>query len=261
MNSITWCQGDLGESSVARNIIREIKPDIVFHLASHVVGARELDVVLPTFYSNLATTVNLLTLAGEIGCDRIILAGSLEEPDETDVIATPSSPYAAAKWACSGYARMFHALYQTPVSIARLFMVYGPGQKDLRKLIPYVILSLLRGEVPELTSGQRQVDWIYVDDVVEGLLAMAFASDIDGQIIEIGSGTLVTIAEVVRQLVEIVDPAIKPLFGAVADRPMEQIRTAKIDGTYDMIGWRARTPLQDGLRHTVDWYRENLLNE
>jgi nucleoside-diphosphate-sugar epimerase len=259
-NSMTWWQGDLSEISAVRNIIGEIKPDIVFHLASHVVGARELDVVLPTFYSNLATTINLLTVASEIGCDRIVLVGSLEEPDETDIIATPCSPYAAAKWACSGYARMFHALYETPVSIARLFMVYGPGQQDLKKLIPYVILSLLRGEAPELTTGQRQVDWIYVDDVVDGLLAMALAEDTGGQSIEIGSGAVVSIAEVVRQLVEILDPTIEPLFGAIPDRPMEQIRAARIDYTYDMIGWRASTSLQEGLRYTVDWYREKLLN-
>ena len=258
INSMTWWQGDLSEIIVARNIISEIKPDIVFHLASHVVGARELDVVLPTFYSNLATTINLLTVASEIGCDRIVLIGSLEEPDETDVIATPSSPYAAAKWACSGYARMFHALYETPVSIARLFMVYGPGQQDLRKLIPYVILSLLRGEAPELTSGQRQVDWIYVDDVVDGLLAMALAADTGGQSIEIGSGTLVSIAEVVRQLVEILDPTISPLLGAVPDRPMEQIRAANVNDTCSKIDWVPNTPLEEGLQKTVNWYRQRI---
>jgi UDP-glucose 4-epimerase len=98
----------------------------------------------------------------------------------------PCSPYAAAKWSVSGYARMFRALYQIPVVIAKIFMVYGSGQTDHTKLIPYVILSLLRGEAPRLSSGVRLVDWIFVDDVVDGLIGCAQTHGIDGRTVEFG---------------------------------------------------------------------------
>jgi UDP-glucose 4-epimerase len=137
-----WWQGDLADMSTIRNLLTAIKPDIIFHLASHVAGSRDLKLILPTFESNLVSTVNLLTVASEIGCHRIILTGSLEEPESDCVDTIPCSPYAAAKWASSSYARMFHALYRTPVVLTRLFMVYGPGQKDLSKLVPYVTLSV-----------------------------------------------------------------------------------------------------------------------
>lgn len=250
-----WWHGDLADIGIVRNLLTSIKPDVVFHLASHVVGARDLELVLPTFLSNLATTVNLLTVASEISCDRIVLIGSLEEPEQCKTYAIPSSPYAAAKWAGNAYARMFHALYQTPVAIARLFMVYGPGQQDILKLIPYVTLSLLRKQSPKLTSGQRQVDWIYVGDVVDGLLAMAQAPSIEGRMIDLGSGTLVSISDIVRQLVNIIDSNVKPLFGAVRNRPMEQVRVANVADTYDKIAWKPMTSLEKGLEFTVDWYR------
>ena len=60
----------------------------------------------------------------------------------------PTALYAASKWAASGYARMFHALYGLRTAVARIFMVYGPGHMDLRKLVPYVCLTAARGETP-----------------------------------------------------------------------------------------------------------------
>lgn len=254
-----WWQGDLGESEIVRNVLITIRPDIIFHLASYVVGARDLENVLPTFRSNLASTVNLLTVASQISCSRIILIGSLEEPEQGDVNAVPSSPYAAAKWASTAYARMFHALYDTPVVIARLFMVYGPGQQDLHKLIPYVTLSLLRKQAPKLTSGQREVDWIYVEDVVEGLVAIAQAPNVEGRVIDLGSGVCVSIRTVVEQLTSMIDSHVRPVFGSMPDRPTEQVRVANTANTCDIIGWKSVTSLEKGLEYTVDWYKGLLL--
>ncbi len=256
-NNVHWWQGDMADINITRKILNEIRPNIIFHLASHVAGSRNLDLVLPTFHDNLATTVNILSVATELDCNRIVITGSLEEPDSG---AIPSSPYAAAKWAGSAYARMFYALYKTPVVLARLFMVYGPGQKDLRKLIPYVILSLLRKEPPKLSSGQRLVDWIYVEDVVDGLLSMSQAPDIDGRTIELGSGALVSVRTVVEKLVNIIDSKIKPIFGDIAERPMEQVRIANTEDSCSVMGWKTDTSLNKGLENTVKWYREQSEN-
>jgi nucleoside-diphosphate-sugar epimerase len=253
---ISWWEGDIADINIVRRILSEIKPDIIFHLASHVAGARDLELVLPTFHSNLTGTVNILTVATELDCKRIIITGSLEEPDQEEAGAIPCSPYAAAKWAGSAYARMFHALYKTPVVLARLFMVYGPGQQDVHKLIPYVTLSALRQEAPKLSSGQRLVDWIYVEDVVDGLLSMAQAPDVEGRSIEIGSGVLVSVGTVAQEIVHIINPDIKPVFGHIPERPMEQERVANAEVTYAAIGWKAATSLNEGLQNTVQWYRE-----
>jgi len=214
-----------------------------------------LEHVLPTFQSNLQSTVNLLTVAAETSRPRIVLTGSLAEPEAENGEQFPSAPYAAAKWACTGYARMFHALYKLPVVIARVFMVYGPAQVDLTKLIPYVTLSLLQREAPKVTSGDRLVDWVYVSDVVNGFLALATASKVEGETVDLGSGSLVSIREIVERLAGLVDNGIKPQLGAVPTRPMEPTRIARIADSFGRIGWKPEVPLADGLKQTVDWYR------
>lgn len=257
-NALHWWKGDLGSIETVRKIFGSVKPDLIYHLASYVMGAPNLENVLPTFHSNLQTTVNLLTVAAEVGCDRIVLTGSLAEPEPNQNELFPSCPYAAAKWASSAYSRMFHALYQLPIVIARIFMVYGPGQKDLSKLVPYVILSLLQGKTPEITSGGRLIDWIYVNDVVEGFIEMGSAPGIEGYTIELGSGKLITIREIVQRIVTLVGTKVEPLFGALSDRPLEPVRIADIEDTSAQIGWRPTTNLDKGLMLTVDWFKEHL---
>ena len=153
---------------------------------------------------------------------------------------------------------MFYALYQTPVVNVRVFMVYGPGQKDLLKLIPYVTLSLLRNNAPKISSGKRQVDWIYVEDVVEGLLAIMQSPDIEGNTVDLGSGMLVPVRSVVEKISKIINAKVTPLFGAISERQMEQIRVAQIENTHTMIGWKPTTSLEKCLENTVNWYKENL---
>jgi len=251
-----WHSSRLDDIESVRALFKAARPDYVFHLASHVAGSRAIELVSATFSANLTSTVNLLTAATELGCERILLTGSLEEPEPGPEYPVPSSPYAAAKFAASAYGRMFHALYNTPVTILRLFMVYGPGQQDLRKLVPYVTLSLLKGEAPQLSSGTRKVDWIYVDDVAAGYLAAATAKGVEGDTIDLGSGRLETVRTVVEELVGLINPRVQPIFGSLPERTLEQIRTADADSSMRRLGWQVQVGLHNGLARTAEWYRE-----
>lgn len=254
--AVVWHSLDLAEAPSVADLISVVKPHIVFHLASHVAGSRAIELVLPTFRSNLASTVHLLVAAAKTPCRRFILAGSLEEPDSTS--ESPCSPYAAAKVAAGQYAAMFHALYGVPVVIARLFMVYGPDQKDEKKLIPYVIRSLLANSAMQLGAGTRPVDWIHVDDVVSGLLAMAAAQGpVAGKRFDLGSGELVTVRAVVEKLAAEIRPAARLPFGTIPDRPLEQVRAADVAATHAALGWKPTISLDEGLRRTIAWYRDN----
>lgn len=253
-----WCTLDLTDSAAVDSRILESRPDVIVHLAGWVSGARELDAVLPALRGNLLATVNVLTAASRAGTARVVLAGSMEEPRADEGDAAPGSPYAASKWAAGGYARLFHALYGLPVAVLRIFMTYGPAQKDVRKVLPYVILSALRGEAPELASGARPVDWIYVEDVIEAIEAACAAPAVTGRSLDVGSGTLVTIREVVERLVAMIDPSLRPRFGVLADRPLERARAADTAETRAAIGWTPRTALDEGLVRTVAYYRERI---
>src|SRR5262245_58799224 len=226
---IDWRQCNVEDFAEAEELVRHRRPDVIFHLGGRVSAAPDLSLVLATFHSLLTTTVNLLTLACRYRCRRIVLLGSLEEPFEAAVAeATPASPYSAAKWAASGYGRMFHRLYDCSTVSVRPFMTYGPAQAPV-KIIPSTIISLLQREAPQLSSGRRALDWIYVDDVINGLLYAATAGNAEGQTIDLGSGRVVPIRTIVESLVRLIDPSITPRFGALPDRPGGDVRVADLD--------------------------------
>lgn len=253
--AIPWLAADVSDPLQSRQVLADAAPEIVIHLASHVSADRSLDRVLSTFKDNLLSTVGVLVAAKSAGCKRVVIAGSMEEPDIAEPWPTPASPYAAAKWAAGGYARMFSALYGLPVVIVKIAMAYGPGQADPTKLVPYVVRSMLRGEAPRITSGTRAVDWVYIDDVAESIEQACFVDHLGGKSVDVGSGEHVTVRDFVNQLAAIVDPSIKPEFGALPDRALEREPRVDVKRTEALLGWRARTPLSEGLRHSVDWYR------
>jgi UDP-glucose 4-epimerase len=257
---IHWLQADISDGSATRAVFDRVRPELVFHLAGHVVGAQQIEHVQPTFLMNLASTVHVLTAAVAAAPCRVVLSGSMQEPHVGDPSAVPPSPYAASKWACSGYARMFHALYDLPVAIARPFMVYGPMQWDMTKLLPYVIVSLLRGESPRVSSGTRELDWVYVDDVVEGLLVVGASGCTDARPIDLGTGRLTSVRTIIGRVADLVQSGATATYGAVADRPFERPHAAQAEETRKLIGWAAATPLEEGLARTVAWYRAQVLS-
>ncbi len=252
--SYTHYPVDLIDPGKVSKLIQETKPDFVFHLAGLPVGNRSIEFIPSTFDSNLVTTLNLLTSMTEQQQGKLIIAGSLEEPagNSSEI---PSSPYAMSKWAASRYAKMFAALYNTPVVHLRVFMVYGPGKQDEKKLVPYVINRLINNVPPELTSGSREIDWIYVADVVEGMLMAALSNEAEGQTIDIGSGNLITTRELVEQVKRMMNSETELLFGSREDRKMEQVRQADIRETFNRIHWKPRFSLEKGLSLTIDYFR------
>lgn len=245
---------DVTDFSQVRSLIRDVRPDVVFHLASTVTGSRTIDFVLPTLNNTLLGTVNVLLAAAETA-SRVVCLGSLQEPDD-QIRGTPPSPYAAAKFAAGAYARLFASLYSVKVDIARPFMVYGPGQLDFTKVVPYIISRLLRGESAELSSGRQPFDWIYVDDVVAALLAAAARGAGDGATVDIGSGSLTSVREIAERLAREIGAVDLLKFGTLEDRRLEPTRMANLPETESKIGWKPRVALDIGLSRTVDWYRD-----
>jgi nucleoside-diphosphate-sugar epimerase len=166
----------------------------------------------------------------------------------------PGSPYAAAKAGQALYAQLFHALYAAPIVSARIFMVYGPGQRDLTKLVPYTILEGLAGRAPQLQNAERALDWIYVDDVARGLAALAKAPAIEGQTLDLGSGTATPVAEVAARIARATGGP-TPVNGVSAPLPRALERVADRAATLAATGFAPEVDLDDGLARTVAWYR------
>jgi UDP-glucose 4-epimerase len=249
--NMIWWRGSFEDYSTVEMLIKKIKPEIIFHMAGSVTASNDFEHVMPTFHSLLTSTVNLLTVAEKQGCERIVLTGSCTEP--LDEHPYPNSPYAAAKLAINAYGHLFQRVYKSPVVIVRPFMGYGPGQPK-GKLIPHVILSLLRGESPPLTSGSWVTDWVYIEDTVEGILAASVAHNVEGKTIDLGTGVLTPVREIIKKIVDIVKPTGKPLFGALQDRHEEHTRLADTQYAFEKIGWKAKTSLEDGLKKSVEYF-------
>jgi UDP-glucose 4-epimerase len=249
---------DLSDFESVNDLVTRIRPDYVFHLASHVMGSPDMKHVLPTFQGNLQTTVNLLTAVAQVGCKRFITTGSFVEPSNEGGDVMPSSPYAAAKWSSTAYCKLFREFYKVPVATARVFMVYGPGQQDSTKLVPYTIQSLLKGEPPQISSGRRLLDWVYVEDVAEGLLRLALAPNAEGQTVDIGSGALIATSDLVTKICRIAGNGVQPLLGALPDRPMEPSSIADVAASRRLIDWSPSVSLDEGLRRTFESYRETV---
>lgn len=250
---VEWVGCDLGDPVAVDRLLEHYRPRTVFHLASWVSGRREIEHVRTAFASNLVPSVHLLVACVRSGVARVVVAGSMEEPDLASG-EVAASPYAAAKACQTLYARSLHALYGLPVVIARIFMAYGPGQRDPSKLVPYAIRENLAGRPARLASGTRPIDWVYVDDVARGLAVLSRAPGIEGESFDLGSGTAVTTGAVATEIAARLG-APPPVLGALPDRPLETVRRADVERTASRTGFRPRVPLGEGLERTIAYYR------
>ena len=251
--------GDLRGPDFVHSTFREAKPDIVIHLAGQTNASTDKTLILPTFQGNLETTVNVLTAAADMNCQKIILTGSLEEPEVgVGDDALPTSPYALSKWGTVLYGRAFHAMYHTPVVIVRPFMTYGPRQRPT-KLVPYSTLSLLQGKAPRVKNAERRVDWVFIEDVVEGMLAAATAPGVEGRTIDLGTGVATSVRQVVAELVSVTGATVEPIFEQGATALSDTDRVADVAKAEFWLKWKFKTSLREGLARTVEWYKSELV--
>jgi nucleoside-diphosphate-sugar epimerase len=229
------------------------RPDVVFHLASASGGAATAENVLPHLQHDIVTTINGLVAAEKTGVGRFVVPGSTDEPFPAELESGPRSPYAWAKMSCVAAARMFHGSYGTPSVVCRILMAYGPGQKP-RKIVPYIVRSLLAGEPPSLRAAGRRCDWVFIDDAIEALARAGVAANLEGRTVEIGCGTLISMAELARCAASLIPGA--PAIPLVEPSVSAFDRAANIAATTARLGWSPRTSLEAGLRATIDYYRD-----
>jgi UDP-glucose 4-epimerase len=251
--NVTWRRCDAANQDEVAATFREVRPDLIYHLASETKtqGGRDVSLIPDSIRNDLVAATNVLSEAARSGKARVVITGSLEEPEGGARDAVPSSPYAAAKWASSGYARMMSVLYDLPVTVLRLMMIYGPGQ-SANKVIPYTIRSLLAEQQANLGSGGRMLEWVYVEDVVEAFLRAGIVAPTDPSSIDIGTGSPVRLRDLLSMVGDLVGRPDLLAFGQRADPVLEREAVADTHDAFVKLGWRARTSLSEGLLRTID---------
>ncbi|MBD2310981.1 NAD-dependent epimerase/dehydratase family protein [Desertifilum sp. FACHB-1129] len=244
---------DLSDWESVKVTLAKVQPQIIFHLASYVTASQNSSLVLPMLQNNLVATVNVLLGALETGCDRLVTVGSSEEL-ATATSAVPSSPYAVSKASASLYAQTFHLIYDLPSVIVRPFLSYGPRQ-GVAKLIPYTILALLKGENPQISSGSRVCDFIFILDVVRGMLKAGVQPAIEGKALDLGTGQGTSVKTLVELLSKQTGSSANPTFTTIAERKGEQPQIADLETTRKLLNWEPLWSLTEGLTTTINWYK------
>ncbi|MCX7680638.1 MAG: NAD(P)-dependent oxidoreductase [Anaerolineae bacterium] len=247
---------DVRDLEAVRAAVADSAPEFVFHLAA--VGVTDPSVEPPLALAvNVGGTLHLLeTLRACRSLRRVVLVGSSyeygarEAPEGLD----PFNIYAASKVAAWALGRAYWREHGLPVVTVRPFQVYGPGQ-PFCALIPSAIRAALSGADFQMTPGDQERDFIYVDDLVEGLLAAARARDIEGQSLDLGTGQVHKVRRVVEHIWALTGAPGRILAGALPYRPATVMSlAADAERTAWLTGWRARTKLYEvGLPRTIAW--------
>jgi len=243
---------DMRDPESVTQAVNRASPDIVFHLAAVGVTSPDIDPVA-ALIENTGGTVFLMGALGGWEIKRIVLAGTSHEYGAREAVEglDPFNFYAASKVATWAFARAYWRAFGLPVVVVRPFQVYGPGQPD-HTLVPSAVHAALAGKDFPMTPGEQERDFIYVDDVVEGLLATAMASGVEGESVDLGTGQVCSVRKVVECIWEMAEARGRILVGTLPYRPGEVMHVvADADRTARLTGWRARVGLEEGLKRTV----------
>lgn len=253
----------LEDHAALRVALAEAAPDVVFHLAANVDRSRDPELTQPMLAQNLHATLALAEAAAQGNVSRFIAMGTCEEyghqatPFAENMLPEPVSPYSASKAATTLWLKMMHKTQGFPAVILRPFLVYGPGQAQ-PMLIPSACMAALNGQDFPMTTGLQHRELTYVGDVVAGMIAAATQPRAIGEIINLGVGREHRIIDLVNKIYELVDGAGQPLPGALPDRPNDmQHFCADTARAFELLKWKASTPLETGLELTIDWMREH----
>lgn len=267
LDKLSIYTADIKNTDEVCKVVSHFKPDAIFHLATYYAVEHKPQEIRSMIDTNVLGTVNLLE-ASKINSVKLFVNTSscfvykesknrLKESDEVKPINLYAVTKMQAEQACSFYAEK----YGLKTVSLRLFPPYGPHDHE-RRLIPYVIRSLLKGEILKMTTGKQKWDFVYVDDIVDAYLRILSVTGLSRncEVFNIGTGNAVGVQDVVSRIKELMDIELEPEWGAIPHRNNEiWFLCADVDKAKDILGWRPRIQILDGgLESTVNAYKHNL---
>ncbi|UOQ48612.1 GDP-mannose 4,6-dehydratase [Gracilibacillus caseinilyticus] len=249
-------------SDQAGDLIREEKPDILFHLAAQADVTRSIED--PRFDAdvNINGTIQLLRACNDAEVQKFIFSstsavyGNLQKELITEEDrAIPFSYYGLSKLSAEFYIQLFHQLYQLPYVILRYGNVYGPRQtaKGEGGVIA-VFMEKIRNELPLMIHGDgaQSRDFVYVDDVVHANIA-AMASEQNGMV-QISTGKRTSINQLVESLSSLHPKPLETLHkpGRIGDIKHSCLANQK---AFDLLKWKPKTEIAQGIQYTYSYYQ------
>ncbi len=245
---------DTGELAAS---LREIRPEVCIHLAWSMVPGKIL--TAPDNIDSLQGSLFLATELANLGCKKFVVAGTCFEYDteqgylSESSFTRPRNLYAASKLALHTVLEQFAGNTGMAVSWLRFFYLYGPFEDEAR-LVPAVILSLLRNTKAKVTSGAQVRDYLHVADAAAAVWAV-MESALTG-VVNVGSGRPVTVRDMVAQIGALCGRPELLDFGALAYRPGDPMFVcANNRRLVENTTWTPQFTLEQGLAQTINWWR------
>ena len=254
---------DLRDPLAANRFIKKIKPKTIFHLATHGAYPQEQYEEKEIIDTNIICTFNLMQACLREGFNAFINTGTSSEYGmkkrpmrEADMI-DPNTAYAASKAWATLYGRYLALNRKVPIVTLRPFSAYG-FYEPLGRLVPNLIVSLIKKRRPHLAAPFVARDFVFIDDVVNAfLLAAAYPSP--GAIFNIGTGKQTNLAEIFSIIKDIIGVDIEPVWDKKVSRSFDTGRwVADIKLARKKLNWVPKTSLRNGLELTVDWFKRNM---
>jgi nucleoside-diphosphate-sugar epimerase len=265
LDAMEFVEGDLADPAACQDACAGV--EIVFHEAALASVPRSVADPVATNVNCVDATLNLLVAARAAGVRRVIYAGSSSVygdsptlPKHEQMIPNPISPYAVAKLAGEQYLRSFARVYGLETVTLRYFNVFGPYQDPTSHysgVLAIFCRRMLVGEQPTIYGdGEQSRDFTYIDNVVHAnlLAAAAPAEKVSGQVMNVATGARITLNktfEILRDLTAYQgEPAFAPLRAGDIRDSLADISLAR-----ELLGYEPQVDFREGLRRTVEWYR------
>ena len=256
-------RGHLADVTVAARAVEGIT--YVLHQAALPSVPRSVMDPITSNRANIDASVNILVAARDAGVKRLVYAGSSSAygntptlPKHEEMPTNPLSPYALQKLVAEQYAQMFTRLYGFETVTIRYFNVFGPRQdpgSPYSGVISLFATALLEGRQPTIYGdGEQTRDFTYVANVVDGVLRAAEAPGVSGHVINVATGSRISLNALLRTMNEIVGTKLEPIYqepraGDVRDSQADISKAKKL------LGYTPVVSLQEGLKKTLDWCR------
>jgi UDP-glucose 4-epimerase len=253
---VLFTRGDVADRPKLWTLLQDV--DCVCHLAARVLVSESI--LYPREYNdvNVGGTVSVMEAMRDVGVQRVVFTSSgavygeqAEQPVREDQTPNPQSPYAVSKLAAEYYVRTIGALWGIETVILRIFNAYGPGQSlppSHPPAVPRFLSQALRGGSLVIFGGGGQTrDFVYLDDVVEALVAAATASDVDRRIVNIGSGLETSVNELATLAAEVVGRGVEVLHSPAESGGVSHL-CADLSLARRLLNYEPRVSLAEGLR-------------
>jgi UDP-glucose 4-epimerase len=256
---VHFTRGDVSDRPKLWTLLQEV--DVVYHLAARVSVPESI--LYPRDYNlvNVGGTVALMEAMRDVGVRRVVLASSGAvygdlgaQPLAEDATPNPRSPYAVSKLAAEYYVRTIGGLWGIETVGIRIFNAYGPGQHlpaSHPPVVPYFLRQALRsGTLVVHGDGTQTRDYIYVDDVVSAMVAASTAPNVNGLVINLGSGVETSVRELVKQVLEVTTGKPEVVYNAKTSGGVSRM-AADLSCAREKLNFRPSIKLSDGLRITL----------